>query len=191
MAKITMMRLPNTKTREQWAPRISSAWREQLPSIFETGNLLEAAKAELQHGEWLKMINDDLPFDRTTARRLIAIATNNNLRNEAHVPHLPAVWSTLHELTKLTEKQFADGVKNGVINPKMKHKDVAALRGIEPKEQSKKTPTKKKQSESGRTLDDWWSFFSLEIHDASMTLSTDEKKELLDQIMQMVEELKS
>lgn len=137
-----MLRLPNVTSREKWAERISAAWREQVPSIFETGNLLESAKAELiangKRREWLKMIKEELPFGKRTANMLIAIATHDNLRSEKHVSHLPAHWGTLYELTKLTPEQFDAGIKSRAINPKMERKDVAQLRGLARKEPKKK-----------------------------------------------------
>jgi hypothetical protein len=43
-----VFRLIAEAVRAAWAALISGAWREQLPSIFETGNLLEAAKGQNQ-----------------------------------------------------------------------------------------------------------------------------------------------
>jgi hypothetical protein len=129
--KANVIQLENTAPREKWVTRISTAWRENLTSIFETGNLLEAAKAELKHGEWTAMFqNGELPFDKKTAERLIAISTSDNVRNGAISPHLPIAWTVLYELTKLTDEQFANGIESRAINPQMRNKDVKALRGI-------------------------------------------------------------
>ena len=72
-------------SRADWAALISGAWCEQLPSIFETGNLLEAAKAELDHGEWgLMFKNAEAPFTQDTANKLMKIADDGRLRNSDH-----------------------------------------------------------------------------------------------------------
>ena len=62
----------------------------------------ESVKAELPHGEWLKMIRDELPFGKRTAQMLVTVATNDNLQDAyaKHVSLLPAAWGTLYELTK-------------------------------------------------------------------------------------------
>jgi hypothetical protein len=103
-----------------------------LESIFETGNLLEAAKEDLRanhgYGEWAKMVRAELPFTRETAFKLLAIAEDGKLRDVSHVRHLPAHWGTLYELTKLTDEQFENGIQSGAINPNMQRKDVTALR---------------------------------------------------------------
>jgi hypothetical protein len=113
-----------------------------VPSIFEVGALLESAKldliAKVGHGEWIKMIKEDLPFTRQTTNKLMKVAACEHLRNDAHVRHLPANWGTLYELTKLTPEQFEDGIKSGAIHPKMQRKDVMTLRGIEPKPKPRK-----------------------------------------------------
>jgi hypothetical protein len=116
-------------SREKWASRIAAAWQKQVPSIFEVGALLESAKAELKHGEWIAMAKSELPFTRTTATRLMQVAACDHLRNDAHAHHLPAHWPTLCELTKLTTAQFEQSIASGAINPKMQRKDVKALRG--------------------------------------------------------------
>lgn len=169
-----VMKLSNARPRGIWAERISAAWREQLPSIFETGNLLEAAKLELDHGEWGVMVKEDLPFSQSMANKLMKIADNQNLRNSDHGPNLPVNWRTLYELTNLTDEQFSSGIQSGVINPRMERKDVNALRGIEPKER------KKKETEypPPKSLDEWCKFLTLQIGEAAVILSKEELPEL-------------
>src|SRR5262249_13166188 len=95
--------IPNIRSRSKWAARIADAWQKQITSIFETGSLLESAKAELRHGEFVNMIKVDLPFGRSTVNKLMKIAACDQLRNAEHAPHLPAHWMTLYDLTLLTE----------------------------------------------------------------------------------------
>ena len=121
--------ISNVIPRGKWAKRITEAWQKQLPSIFEVATLLESAKTELRHGDWANMIKADLPFSRSTANKLMKIGACDHLRKAEHVPHLPAHWGTLFELTLLTAEQFDHGVATGAINPKMQRKDVRALRG--------------------------------------------------------------
>ena len=131
----------NSMPREKWVLRITEAWQKQVIDIFEVGSLLEASREEIGRGGWMVMVREELPFGQSTANKLLKIAENENLRNSEHVPNLPAHWGTLYELTKLTEEQFAAGIENRTINPKMQRKDVMALRGIKPKE-TKKEPNR-------------------------------------------------
>jgi DUF3102 family protein len=91
-------------TRKQWAKLITEAWQKSVGSIVETGDLLVQAKEDLEHGEWLPMIESDLPFGRQAAHRLMVVARHPVLSNVAHGPHLPASWRTLYELTKIDKK---------------------------------------------------------------------------------------
>jgi hypothetical protein len=122
--------LRNQLPREKWAKRIAVAWQKQVPSIFEVGALLEAAKAELKHGEWMALVKEELPFGQSTANKLMKIFGCEHM-NSDHAPNLPVHWMTLHDLALLTPAQFEAGIASGAINPKMQRKDVKALRGDE------------------------------------------------------------
>jgi N6-adenosine-specific RNA methylase IME4 len=111
--------------RAAWAVRIESAWRGAVDGVLATGRLLAEAKAALAHGAFAAMIESDLPFKRSTAFRLMAIAADERLANGAHVQHLPPHWGTLYELTNLSDEQFADKLKSGEIHPDMRRRDVA------------------------------------------------------------------
>jgi hypothetical protein len=123
---------PNTMSRDRWATRIKEAWQKQVPAIFEIGVLLESAKAELRRGEWNAMVKNDLPFNRQTAFKLQKIASDDRLRNVSP-GKLPAHWTLLYELTRLTDEQFEHGVATGVINARMQRKDIKELRGDQPR----------------------------------------------------------
>jgi hypothetical protein len=47
--------------------------------------------------------------------------------------NLPIAWTILYELTKLTKIQFENGIKGGVIRPRMKTKDAKAARAPQPR----------------------------------------------------------
>jgi hypothetical protein len=73
----------------------------------------------VQHGDWLPMIEGELPFGRTTAFMLMKIAEDLRLSNVDHGKHLPPSWRTLYELTKLSDSDFETGIRDGTINPEM------------------------------------------------------------------------
>lgn len=117
----------NTWSRKRWAAHVREAWRSTVESIFETGRRLIAAKADLAHGEWIALIERDLPFKRTTAFRLIAIAEDARLLDGAHGQHLPASWRTLYELTKLPDEVLDAKFADGTINPEIERPDVQLM----------------------------------------------------------------
>jgi N6-adenosine-specific RNA methylase IME4 len=123
-----MMGVVVMPTRQKWADRIARAWLISLGAIIETGRLLVEAKEgpdRLRHGEFIAMVNADLPFGRRTASMLMAVARDPRITNGNHGSHLPISWRTLYELTKLSDDDFNAKLIDGTINPEMERKDVA------------------------------------------------------------------
>ena len=56
------------------------------------------------------MVEAELPFSASTARRLMAISEDMRLSNPAHGQLLPQSWRTLYELTKLDDAAFNDAL---------------------------------------------------------------------------------
>jgi N6-adenosine-specific RNA methylase IME4 len=135
-----MKKLRNSRTRGQWAKTIAEHWRGGVESIIATGAALVKAKAELDHGEFLKMIKADLPFKRTTAHMLMAIATDDRLANVQRIEHLPLSWGTLYDLTKLTDEKLEEAFASRAIHPEMERSEVVALKlaGVREEYESRK-----------------------------------------------------
>src|SRR4029079_18309788 len=114
--------------RANWTQRINAAWRTSIKQVFETGRLLIEAKADLkkrgEHGEFEKMIEHSLPFGPRTAERLMAIARDKRLTKATHGSLLPQSWRTLSELARLSDDEFADVVKDGIVKPDMTRRDL-------------------------------------------------------------------
>lgn len=114
---------PTPDTPAEWAQRISAAYRQCVEDFIETGRLLLAAKEALPHGEFTPMIETQLPFGERTAQRLMAIAGHPWLSNPTHASLLPADWTAVYELVKLTPEQIEDAVGQGKIRPDMERKE--------------------------------------------------------------------
>lgn len=117
----------NGRSAAQWAKLIDDAWTKTLDSVFETGDALLGAKEQLKHGEWIKMVERELPFGRMTAHRLMQIAEDDRLRDVTRVLHLPASWGTLYALHRLPGDVIDKSFENGTIHPKLERKDVKFL----------------------------------------------------------------
>jgi DUF3102 family protein len=115
------------KSASGWADRIRSAWQSSFDGIIECGRLLAAAKAELEHGEWLLLIETELQFKKRTAQSLITIAQDERFTKATHVALLPPHWGTLAELTRLPDDVFDKKIADGTIHPEMQRKDIAAV----------------------------------------------------------------
>jgi Protein of unknown function (DUF3102) len=84
-------------TRAQWVKRIRAAYDETVYAYLKLGRELLAAKKSLERGEFLEMIERDLPFTATTAQRLMKIAPTARLVKAAHCAALPLSWGTAYD----------------------------------------------------------------------------------------------
>lgn len=110
---------------DDWASRIGGAWQKSIDAIFETGRLLNAAKAALPHGSFTAMIASELPFGERAAQMLMKVAADERLTNAKHASVLPHSWMTLYELTKLDTPTLERRIAEGTIRPDMQRRDVA------------------------------------------------------------------
>lgn len=110
-----------------WVPKISTSWRKGVEAIFETGRLLNEAKAALDHhGQWLLLLHSKrLPFSARWAEKLMAIAKNPRLTNSKYTSILPASVEILEGLGKLPPAEFAKKLRAGDVKPTMKLRDVS------------------------------------------------------------------
>lgn len=112
---------------EAWALRISARWRASINSFIETGQLLLDAKAALPHGDFTAMMEGSLPFSVNTGQRLMAIARDERISNLARAQLLPASWTTIYEISKLTTEQIDDAVEKKIIRPEVERSEIVAL----------------------------------------------------------------
>src|SRR5262245_11523424 len=120
-----------TYTRRHWAKRLNAIWREaagnMLRASFALGEELIKAKEGLPHGEFIKMVSEDLEFSRSTGARIMAVARDKRLRNVAHVRHLPPSWGTLYLLSRLDDRTFNSLIEDGTIRPDLQRHEVARI----------------------------------------------------------------
>lgn len=107
----------------EWTPQeaadyVAEPWQAAVGSIVETGRRLLVAKERVGHGKWLDAV-ELMPFSKTTASRLMQIATHPDLANDAHVHHLPPSWGTLAILAQLPEGEIPKRIEAGEITPEL------------------------------------------------------------------------
>ena len=111
----------------KYAQRIINCQRKSIESIVECGRLLIAAKDELKHGEFLKMIENKLPFKRSSAQALMKIAADGRITKYQHAGCLPAHWSTLVKLTQLPDAAFEARIADGTIHPGLERRPAVEM----------------------------------------------------------------
>ena len=83
---------------------------------MSAGKNLIAAKAEVNHKEWLPML-EDIGISRSWAAKLMEIARNPAISNVAPGLHLPTSIKALYELSRLPAEDIENGIANGDITP--------------------------------------------------------------------------
>lgn len=101
-----------------------------VEGFIEAGRWLIEAKDDLQHGEFEKMVQDDLQMSPRTGRRFMEIARHPVISNRTLLSDLPPAWGALYELTKVEPAVLKAAIKDGRVNPKMERKEVAARRPV-------------------------------------------------------------
>jgi DNA-directed RNA polymerase subunit RPC12/RpoP len=107
-----------------------------VTSILEVGRLLIEAKAGLVHGEFLAMVEGELPFGVNTADKLMRIARHPVLSNSEHVHNLPPSWGTLYDLSRLPVPLLQQAISDGRITPELSRSDVARLGSTQVEEET-------------------------------------------------------
>jgi hypothetical protein len=103
-------------TAAYWYPTLSLKLREGVQWVVEFGRSLAEAKAALNYGEWLPLL-ERIELGNKTALRFMTIGSHQVLSNGAHVHHLPPSWGTLYELSKAEPKALEAAIESGEVNP--------------------------------------------------------------------------
>jgi hypothetical protein len=93
------------------AEQIRGGWAETLERIVQTGNWLIAGKFRKLDYELFS-----LPFSYSWGRKLQKIARSPRILNPLNRPVLPDKADVLHQIALLSDRLFALGVSEGVIN---------------------------------------------------------------------------
>ena len=110
------------RTGTEWAEVIRADLGRAVEGIVSAGKHLIAAKADVQHGEWLPLLRE-VGIDQSTARRLMSIGGNPAIANRGSCHDFPAALRSLYELSRLAPDAIESGIEHGDIHPAMTIKD--------------------------------------------------------------------
>lgn len=124
---------PGKLTRAEWAKRINDAWDgtrgNAVIGFIEIGRDLRAAKDDLDHGEWIAMLEGDLQFDRKVGQSFMRIAKwfDEKAVNDRLLGSLPPDYNTIDKITRFDDATFQRLLDDGTICPTLPRNDVASL----------------------------------------------------------------
>ena len=182
--------VPDRKIRaEHWADRICTQLGKTVESIIEVGRLLLKAKADLTHGEWGRLFEDDLvPFGQNAAGQLMKVASHPLLSNSDHGKNLPPSWRTLYQLSRVEPKRLSAAFRDGVIKPDMKRSEVSVLLPAKIPRASRPARSKADEAFFSPEIE---CFFDVEarIKKTFFNLDEDQQRDLVTRVQQLVGQL--
>jgi hypothetical protein len=119
--------LAELRTRANFADAIGEAWTEAEENFTTIGRYLNHAKSMLNHGEFMGMVESDLPFRYSTANRLMKVAAALDA-GALPADRLPPSYATVYELLTLSDDERRQAIEEGVVRPDMQRKDVTEFR---------------------------------------------------------------
>ena len=128
--------------------RFRNALKKSVEGIIEAGRVLIEAKDELEHGQFIDWVVNDLrfgirkdgsrPADLRKAQMLMFLARNEVISNACHWHAFPPSSRTLWELTQIRPKQLlTELIANGTVNSGMTREEAVALRHKTSQERSR------------------------------------------------------
>jgi hypothetical protein len=113
----------------KWRVKIIASWQKQVAAIVATGKLLKEAHDDLidVHGAWTNLVENELPFDRSMAYKLMAIAANPVLSNVSNLRRLPASVTALYDLHQIEPETLSRLLDEGQVNSRTGVRDAARI----------------------------------------------------------------
>lgn len=118
---------PDSDRREDYAATIAALWNRARDSFLAIGRALEQAKSRLPHGEFERMIETDLPFDKRTAHQ-IRVAAIAVISGRLPAAKLPSSYSTIYHLATLSSDAIQVAERQGLIRPNLRRSEVIAFK---------------------------------------------------------------
>jgi hypothetical protein len=115
------------RTREEFRIEISNAWEGIEKRFVLIGRYLLQAKDKLAHGEYLEMVDRDLPFTRTAAYRMKMVAeaiTSGRLIES----ELPGNYTILYEFASLTVAELQAARTRHLVRLDVRRQEIAEFK---------------------------------------------------------------
>ena len=113
---------------ETWTFYIPAKIPHAVPGVIELGRVLAEAKTALAPAEYDRLFNERLvPFGRSSANQLIAIASHAVLANPTHAAVLPTAWTILGVLAGIPAELLDPAVREGRLSPTSSRSDAKTL----------------------------------------------------------------
>ena len=131
---------------QDYKKQITENWQKSLESVMKVANLLVGAKQELDKKEWYYLINE-LPFTKSTTSKLLCIGKDKRIVDPENLAILPFSYATLYEISLLSDDEFSEVKKQGILSDKVQRKDITEF-----KNKKRGIPNQKMESPENKKL---------------------------------------
>ncbi len=114
-------------TRGEFSQAIAAAWQGIEKRYLLIGRYLLQAKQKLDHGDYLDMIERDLPFNRNNAYRMREVAESID-RGRVAETELPRSYSVIYEVVTLSDTELSTARKRGLIRPDLRRHEIVSFK---------------------------------------------------------------
>ena len=114
-------------TCEQFAGAISVLWRQADQAFVGIGRLLNSAKERLEHGHFMRLVSQEVPFTHGTANKLMRVAASIDC-GRLPEDRLPPSYATVYELSSLGDDELIQATDAGLLRPNVQRKEVVEFK---------------------------------------------------------------
>ena len=106
---------------------ISRLWKESHARFVKIGEILEEVRSRFPHGDYIRMVEQELPFGRGVAFQLMAAA---RAIKDGTIPAdlAPPSYSTVYLLSTMSLEARQKALAEGAIKPEMRREDAIRLK---------------------------------------------------------------
>jgi hypothetical protein len=127
LAVTEMEILPPLDTADDFVAEVARLWRASQDHAVDIGRRLNEAKAKLEHGEFMQMTGERLPFSHSVANRLMRVASAVD-SGRYPLERLPDNYSIIDQLVTLSAEEWRAAEEEGVVRPDVSIREVTAFK---------------------------------------------------------------
>lgn len=116
--------VPLRKDLNYFADAIGRKFYETTDAVFEVADLCAEAMEKLGPSDRQRLVGL-VRFSKGTISKMVRISQDERLRTDTVRKHLPSNYTTLYEISHLSDAKLAAAIADGVIRPDMRRADLA------------------------------------------------------------------
>ncbi len=127
-AQLIKLRTTTNHNLAHLTARFNAAISKSVAGLIEAGNVLLEGKAELNHGQFMAWVVQELHWDIRKAEMLMMLARHPILSKSCNYTTLPPSYRSLWNLSQMPKQKLTELLESGKINSSMTIDEVVALR---------------------------------------------------------------